>query len=141
MYYRPFLLWAMITGLFVKFGYLRHFARLTWGRCAVVDVAMNAASSLLNLIAVPVAFLAWTLPRVALSRAFGTDDSDPVNWIALLLVMALIGALSEAFVLHFVFKQRLGQKRFWLLHVANAVCVGVAAFETGVYLVARPPTA
>jgi len=140
MYYRPFILWAIITGLFVKFGYVRHFTRLTWSRCAVVDVAMNAASSLLNFIAVPVAFFVWTLPRLALSRAFGTDGSDPVNWIALLLIVALISALSEAFVLHFVFKQRLGQKRFWFLYVANAVCVGVAACGTGFYLVAHPPT-
>ena len=102
---------------------------------------MNVASSLVNLIAVQVAFLAWTLPRLALGRVFGTDNSDPVNWIALLLVMALISALSEAFVLHFVFKQRLGQKRFWFLYVANAVCVGVAACRTGAYLVAHPPTA
>src|SRR5258708_12569521 len=103
MYYRPFILWAIITGLFVKFGYVRHFTRLTWGRCAVVDVAMNAASSLLNFIAVPVAFFVWTLPRLALSRAVGIDGSDPVNSIAMLLIASFISPLSNAFSLPFLF--------------------------------------
>ena len=141
MYYRPFLLWAIIAGLFVKFVYVRYFTRLNWSRCAVVDVAMNVASSLLNLIAVPAAFLVWTLPRLALNRVFGTDDADPVNWVALLVVMAFITTMSDACVLHFASKWQLGKKTFWLLYVANAVCVSIAAFGTGFYLVAHPPTA
>ena len=141
MYYRPFLLWAIIAGILLKFMYLRSVMRLAWSKCAVVSLTMNAASSLLNLIAVPVAFLVWTVPRLALNRVFATDDSDPVNWVALLLVMALISALSEAFVLHFVFKQRLGQKSFWLLYVVNATCIGVAACGMGYYAAAHPPTA
>jgi hypothetical protein len=125
----------------VKFAYVRHFTRLSWSRCAVVDVAMNAASSFLNLIAVPVAILVWELPRLALNRVLHVDDTDPVNWVALLLIIAMIGALSEASVLHFAFKQRLGQKRFWVLFSANAACIGVAACGMGFYMVAHPPTA
>ena len=140
-YYRPFLLWAIIAGLFVKFAYVRFFTRLGWSRCAVVDVTMNAASSVLNLIAVPAAYLVWALPRLALNRAFGTDDADPVNWVALLLVMALISAISDALVLHFVFRQRLGQKWFWLLYVVNAMCVAAAACGMYFFLVAHRPTA
>jgi hypothetical protein len=79
MYYRPFLLWAVIVGLFLKFAYVRYLIRLSWGRGAVADIAMNSASSLLNLIAVPMAFLVWTLPRLALNRVFGTDDTAPVG--------------------------------------------------------------
>ena len=104
-------------------------------------MAMNVASSLLNLIAVPAAYLVWALPRLALNRVFGTDDADPVNWVALLLVIALISAISDALVLHFVFKQRLGRNRFWLLYVANTMCVGVAACGMYFFLVAHPPTA
>ncbi len=79
MYYRPFLLWAVIVGLFLKFAYVRYLTRLSWSRGAVADIAMNSASSLLNLIAVPMAFLVWTLPRLALNRVFGTDDTAPVG--------------------------------------------------------------
>jgi hypothetical protein len=57
MYYRPFLLWAIIAGLLAKFVYVRYLTRLAWSKCAVVDVAMNVASALLNLVAVPAAFL------------------------------------------------------------------------------------
>jgi hypothetical protein len=141
MYYRHFLLWAIIVGLFVKFAYVHYLIRLSWSRGAVADIAMNSASSLLNLIAVPVAYLVWTLPRLALNRVFGTDDTAPVNWVAVLLVIAMISALSEAFVLKFVFKQRLGQKRFWLLYIVNAICIGVAAYGMGIYALAHPPTA
>src|SRR5580704_10943609 len=141
MYYRPFLLWAIIAGLMLKFVYLRSVIRWAWSKCAVVDLTMNAASSLLNLIAVPLAFLVWTPPRLAINRALATADSDPVNWFALLLIMAMMSTLSEAFVLRFVFKQRLGQKKFWLLYVANAVCMGFAAYGMSSYEGAHPPTA
>jgi hypothetical protein len=141
MYYRPFLLWAIIAGLFVKFVYVHYLTRMTWRRCAVVDVAMNVASAFLNLISVPAAFLVWTLPRLAMNRVVGTDDADPVNWVAVLMVMALIAALSDALVLRFAFKRELGKKAFLLLYVTNAVCVWFAACGTGFYLVAHPPTA
>jgi hypothetical protein len=141
MYYRHFILWAIIVGLFVKFAYVRYLMRLSWSRGTVADIAMNSASSLLNLIAFPVAYLVWTLPRLALDRVFGTDNTAPVNWVALLLIIAMISAVSDAFVLRFLFKQRIGQKRFWLLYVANVVCVGVAACGMGIYGVAHPPTA
>jgi hypothetical protein len=141
MYSRPFLFWAIIAGLSIKFLYVRYLTRLTWSKCAVVDVAMNLSSALLNLIAVPAAFLVWTLPRLALNRIVGADDADPVNWIALLMVMALITALSDALVLRVVFRRELGKKNLWLLYVTNMVCVAVAACGAGFYLVAHPPTA
>jgi hypothetical protein len=141
MYFRYFLLWAIAVGLVTKLVYLRYWIRLSWRRCAIVDVVMNATSSLLNLIAVPVAWLVWALPRLSLNRMFGTDDADPVNWIALLLIIAMIGALSEAFVLHFALKQRLGQKGFCLLYLVNAVCIGTAACGMGFHTVAHPPIA
>lgn len=141
MYYRPFLFWAIVAGLLVKFVYVRYLTRLAWSRCAVVDVAMNVAFTFTNLISLPAAFLVWTLPRLALNRVIGADDADPVNWVALLMVMALITALSDALVLRFVFKLELGKKTFWLLYVTNAVCIAVAACGTGFYLIAHPPTA
>ena len=139
IYYRYFLLWAIVAGLVVKFAYVVYFTQRSWGRRIAMDVAMNAASSLLSLIAVPVAFLVWALPSIVLNRVFDIGADDPVNWVALLLIVAMISALSEASVLHFGFKQRLGQKRFWLLYVANAVCIGFAAFGMGSYILAHPP--
>lgn len=141
MYYRPFLLWAIIAGLLAKFVYVRYLTRLAWSKCAVVDVAMNVASALLNQVAMPAAFLIWTLPRLALNRVDGTDDADPVNWVALLMIMALITTLSDGLVLRLVFKRELGKKNLCLLYATNAVCVAVAACGTGFYLVAHPPTA
>jgi hypothetical protein len=76
-----------------------------------------------------------------LNRVFGIDDTDPVNWVAMLLIIAMVGALSEASVFHFAFKQRLGQKRFWLLYVANAVCLGIAGCGMGFYMLTHPPKA
>jgi hypothetical protein len=140
-YYRYFLLWAIVVGLVLKFAYVVYFTQRSWSRCIAMDVAMNAASSLLNLIAVPVAWLVWSLPRLVLNRIFGTDDTDAVNWIALLLIIAMVEALSEASVLYFAFKQRLERKGFWLLYVANAICSGTAACGMGFYMAAHPPIA
>jgi len=138
-YYRYFLLWVVVVGLVLKFSYVVYFTQRSWSRCIAMDMAMNAASSLVNLIAVPVAFLVWALPSIALNRVFGVDADDPVNWVAMLLIVALISAVSEASVLHFGFKQRLGQKGFWLLYVANAICSGTAACGMGFYMAAHPP--
>jgi hypothetical protein len=138
-YYRYFLFWVIVVGLVLKFAYVVNFTQRFWCRCIAMDVAMNAVSSLLNLIAVPAAFLVWALPSIVLNRVFGVDADDPVNWVALLLIVAMISALSEALVLYFGFKQRLGQKGFWLLYVANAVCSGTAACGMGFYMAAHPP--
>lgn len=140
-YYRYFLLWAIVAGLAVKFVYAFYFTQRSWRTTITMDVAMNVASSLLNLIALPIAWWVWGLPRILLNRIFGTDYRDPVNWIAMLLIIAMIGALSEAFVIRFAFKQRLRQKGFWLLYVANGVCISIAACGTIFYMVAHPPTA
>jgi hypothetical protein len=136
MYFRYFILWAAVVGLLVKFAYVLYFRQLSWARRLVMDFAMNAASSLLNLIALPIAWLVWAIPRLTVNQIFGTDDADPINWIAILLIIAIIGALSEALVIHFAFKQRLGQRGFWLLCMANAVCSGTAACGMGFYMVA-----
>jgi hypothetical protein len=121
MYFRYFLLWVVVVGLVVKFAYVIYFKRQSWSRYIAMDVAMNAVSSLL----IPVSFaVAWRLlavPRLALNRIFGTDDADPANWVPLVMVLAMIGALLEVSVIHFASKQRLGQKGFWVLCAANAV--------------------
>lgn len=78
LYFRYFLLWAIAAGLLTKLVYVRYCVRLPWGRCVIADVAMNAASSTLTFIAVPLAWLVWALPRLSLNRMLGTDDTDPV---------------------------------------------------------------
>jgi hypothetical protein len=140
-YFKYFLLWTPMFGLFVKFVYLLYFKQLPWTKRVAMDVAMNAASSLLNLVAFPMALLVWILPELAVNRIFGTDDADPVNWVAILLIIAMIGALSEAAVLRFAFRQQLGQRAFWLLYVANVACIAFMARGMGFYIAAHPPTA
>ena len=140
-YLRHFLLWAVVVGLVVKFLYVIYLTRQSWSRYIAMDVAMNAVSLLLTPVSFAVAWVVLALPRLALNRIFGTDDTDPANWVPLLMVLAMIGALLEVSVIHFAFKQRVGQKGFWLLYLVNAVCIGIAVCGTGFYAAAHPPIA
>ena len=141
MYFYIFLFWAVISTLLGKLVYVRYLTKFTWSRCAVADVTLNIVSAILNLVALPAAFLLWTLPRLALNRVIGVNDEDPVNWVALLLIVALITAVSDALVLRIVFKRPIGKRNFCLLYVINVLCVAVAACGAGFYSVAHPPTA
>jgi hypothetical protein len=141
MYFRWFLFFVVPAGLLAKLVYLWLCAQMSWQRRAIADVVMNATSSSLTIVTVPLAWLVLALPRVVVNRIFRIDDNSPLNWVVLLLTVAMLGAICDACVLRFAFKWRLGQQAFWLLYAVNAVTVAFAAFGMGAYMIAHPPTA
>jgi hypothetical protein len=140
MYFRWFLFFAVPFGLLTRLVYLRLCTQMSWTRRAIADVVMSACSSL-TVVTVPLAWLVLALPRTFVNRIFGLDDSSPLNWVALLLTVAMFGAICDACIMRFVFRCRLGKQAFWLLYLVNAVTVAFAAVGMGAYMIAHPPIA
>jgi hypothetical protein len=110
--------WVILSGLFVEFFFVWRLTGLNLKQSIWADIAMNLASALLGLILIPFLGLIVVLPFQA---TFGL-----ASWIATFFVAVFINASVESLVLLRGFKQKIGQKEFWLICLANALSVGIA---------------
>ena len=118
---------AIVIGLFVELIALRGFFGLHWRRAAVVDVAMNAASTLLGLVLIPLSGFLWEIfPGSLIYKIFNWGTFNPVTWTASVLLAALVNTAVESQVIRYGFKIKVTKARFWILFVANLVSVGFA---------------
>jgi hypothetical protein len=114
-------LWVILAGLIIEYFFVWRITDLGWMRSIWADVAMNAASTLLGLLLIPlVGFIVVIFP----GGAFGTFS--PVNWVATFLAAVLVNALIDFLILWKGFKQNIGKRQFWWLCLANALSVGIA---------------
>jgi hypothetical protein len=128
--------WAIALGLLVELLFVRYITKRSWRWCAMADVAMNTASSLLGLILLPLAGLAWEFfPGSVIYEILHMGTFNPVTWTATWAMAAMINGALETGVVRFAFRQRIGKRGFWLLCLANAISVGVALCTVFV----RPP--
>ena len=119
--------WAIALGLLVELFFVRFLTGFTWLKSALVDIAMNAASTLLGLFLIPVAGIAWefSVGRV-LYKIFDIGTFNPGTWLATFLFAVFINAALETAVLRYAFKQKPFKRFFWWLTLANAISVGIA---------------
>jgi len=97
---------------------------------------MNAASSLIGLVLIPLAGFVWEFfPGGVIHGMFHFGKFNPLTWTATWAMAALINGALETSVVRFAFRQRIGKRGFWLLCLANAISVGVALCSVFV----RPP--
>ena len=88
---------------------------------------MNFASTLLGILLIPIAGLAWEFfPGSVLYRIFDVGTFNPGTWVMTFLFAVAINAALESLVIRWAFKTKLGKRGFWGLVVANAVSVGLA---------------
>jgi hypothetical protein len=119
--------WAISVGLVVEYLFLRRITDLGPARAAWADVAMNAASTLLGLILIPIAGIVWEFfPGTVIYQVFDVGTFNPGTWMATMVMAAALNAFIERFVLRRCFKQQVARRAFWLLFGANAVSVGLA---------------
>ena len=119
--------WAVTTGLVVEYLFVRKLFGFGTGKAILVDVCMNAASTLLGILLIPIAGIAWEyFPGILLYTAFDVGTFNPITWIATFLLAVAINAGLESLVIRWAFKTRVGRRGFWGLFLANAVSVGVA---------------
>jgi hypothetical protein len=120
-------MWVILAGLVVEYFFVRRITRLSVKKSILADVSMNAASTLLGIVLIPVAGLAWEVfPGIILFKWFNLGTFNPGTWLATFCFAVLINAALETFVLAKLFKQQLGKRGFRWLCLANAVSVGIA---------------
>jgi hypothetical protein len=123
-----FSLWFIPASLLAKFASARRIARLSLPKSAAAAIAMTAISWLLAA-EVPLAVIAWGMVHIFLLDRILEGRVDPYSWISVLILSAIVGAVSESAVLRFLFKHKFTRQAFWLLFFANAVCISLAAFR------------
>jgi hypothetical protein len=126
--------WAIGAGLAVEYLFVRSITGLPPLRAAWANIAMNATSTLLGLILIPIAGIVWELfPGIVIYNVFKIGTFNPGTWAATILMAAAINAFIERFVLRRFFNQKVSKRGFWLLFGANTVSVGLA-FASILYL-------
>ena len=130
--------WAILTGLVVEYLCLLWITSLSPIRAITADLVMNAASTLIGIIAIPIAGLLWEIgPGLLVNLLFGTGTFNLVAWIATVGLAAGLNTYIERFVLRRYFKQTMGRNATWLLFGANAGSVSLAFGSLAI----NPPTA
>ena len=126
--------WAIGAGLAIEYLLVRSITDLSPLRAALADVSMNAASTLLGFILIPIAGIAWEFfPGILIYKVFNIGTFNPGTWTATIVMAATINAFIERFVLRRFFKQVVTKRGFWLLFGANALTVTLA-FVSIIYL-------
>jgi hypothetical protein len=121
-------IWVISTGLVVEWLalWLGGFG-LSWKRAVIVDLVMNAVSTIVGIALIPLSGLAWEVfPGALLYKAFHYDTFNPITWLATLLLAIGLTTFIEAVVVRWGFKIALGRRRLWTLAAANLVSVSLA---------------
>jgi len=125
---RLFSVIPITAGLIVEWAALRFGGfGLSWKRAAVIDVVMNAVSSGVGIILIPVLGLAWEVfPGIILYKVFNVGTFNPGTWAGTLIMAVLATTAIEAVVVRWGFKVALNRRRFWVLCAANCASVAIA---------------
>ena len=119
--------WVISAGLFIEYFFVWRVTALGTWRSILADLAMNAASTLLGIILIPLAGIVWEIfPGLLLYKLFDLGTFNPGTWAATFILAVLINAGLELLVLRLGFRQPPGSGLFWWLCLANALSVGVA---------------
>ena len=100
---------------------------LSWKKAVLVDVVMNAASTVVGIVLIPALGFGWEyFPGLVLYKFFNVGTFNPGTWAATFVIAVLATTAIEAAVVRWGFKVPLGQRRFWILCAANCVSVAIA---------------
>jgi hypothetical protein len=119
--------WIISAGLLVEYFFVWRVTPLGAWRSIVADVAMNAASTVLGIILIPLAGIAWEFfPGQFIYEWLKVGTFNPGTWAMTFCMAVLINGALEVGVLRIVFQQPTDAGLFWWLCLANAVSVGIA---------------
>lgn len=119
--------WVISAGLFIEYFFVWRVTQMGAWRAILADIAMNAASTLLGIILIPLAGIVWEIfPGLLLYKLFDLGTFNPGTWAATFLLAVLTNSGLELLVLRLCFRQPPGGGLFWWLCLANALSVGLA---------------
>ena len=120
--------WYAITiGLGAEWVVLVTCLKMPPRRALVVDLAMNAASTAIGVLLIPLSGLVLEFfPGLAVQRLFNVGTFNVVTWAATFAAAVLVTALIEWLIVYFIFKYPDPMKAFRWLVVANCASVAVA---------------
>lgn len=114
----------------MELPFVRFLTGFSWPRAIIANLAMNAASTAVGILLIPISGIAWEyMAYLAVYRYWKVGTFNPVSWLATFLLAVALNAIIEQSVLRWGFRQRLGVRGFAWLSVANALSVGLALWS------------
>ncbi len=119
--------WVIAIGLLVEWPFVHFLTHFTWRKSFIADAAMNAASTIIGIILLPAAGIAWEyFADATFYPRFNLHTFNPIAWTGTFLIAVALSAAIEQLVLRFAFKQQLRFRGFCWLYLANSLSAGLA---------------
>ena len=126
--------WAIGLGLLAEWPVARLITGRTWLRSLWPNIAMNAASTLIGIVTIPLAgFVGGVVPvygidlfRGLMSEATFSSAVGVSVWAVTVIIAVGVNVLIEALVLKWIFHSRLSRRGIDLLALANLASVSAA---------------
>jgi hypothetical protein len=100
---------------------------LSWKRAGIVDIGMNAVSTVVGIVLIPALGFAWELfPGSIIYPILHVGTFNPVTWGATLVLAVVATTLVEFATVRWAFRIRLNIRRFAIILAANGASVGIA---------------
>lgn len=126
--------WIILAGLVIEYFVVWRVTSLGAWRSILADVGINIASTILGMVLIPLAGLAWAFfPGIFLAQVFYLGAFHPGTWAVTFCMAVLINAALEMSVLRIWFQQQFGKYLFGWLCLANALSVGLAMASFLIY--------
>jgi hypothetical protein len=131
--------WGIALGLVVEYLALRWIANINWKKAVIAVVAVNAATSLLGVVAIPLLTFAWEfILTYTVYQVVRVGTFNPFGWVSTIIVIGAITAFPEYFLLTRAFRIQFRGKRSWLWWwLANCVSVLIAFITVVIWPVNR----
>jgi hypothetical protein len=118
---------VIVTGLLIEALVLRFLFTMNWKRAFTVSVVVNAISTGLGVLLIPLAGIGWEIfPGLVLYKVLNMGTFNPITWSATFLFALGITTSIEVVCLRRLFGVPPGKRTWFWWTLANAVTVGLA---------------
>jgi hypothetical protein len=117
----------VVLGLAIETAVLRFGFRMNWPKAVLASITVNAISTVLGVVLIPLAGIAWEFfPGLLLYKALNMGTFNPLTWAATFLLAVAITTGVEVGALRIIFKVPLTARTWGLWFVANTASVSLA---------------
>jgi hypothetical protein len=110
--------WIIAAGIIIEFIFIKIFTKDSYKKSIIMDITINAISTLVGIIAIPLSGLLIEL----ISIPFNTGTFDISHWIIDFLFAVLCNTAIESLALKLIFK-KIYKKVFWWVFCSNIFSV------------------